>query len=65
MVYVFEKVVTEHAHENMRKISSGGWLWKNRVSIDAEKEVDLIRVVRTMREEVGLLSSCHNRGGVA
>lgn len=55
----------EHVHENMRKISSGGWIWKNWVSIDAEKEGDLIRVVRTMREEVGPLSSFHDRGGVA
>lgn len=55
----------EHVHENMRKISSGGWIWKNWVSIDAEKQGDLIRVVRTMREEVGPLSSFHDRGGVA
>lgn len=35
------------------------------MSIDAEKEVDLIRVVRTMREEAGPLSSFHDRGGAA
>lgn len=55
----------EHVQENMSKISSGGWIWKNWVSTDAEKEGDLIRAVRTMREEVGPLSSFHDREGVA
>lgn len=54
----------KNMYEDMTKTSSGGWIWKNWVSIDEEKEDGLIRV-GTIREEVGPLSSLPDRRGVA